>query len=389
MRDKELRPVGKDIRAWLRENTPEDVAPMPLSDMINIACEDAPYNNRTGTWPLILIKWLPYFLDNEQYKQSYALIETSFRYTNAVQDQKNWASTLLNLAPPIRRTVFKQLQSLLIEAMHTTGSDKSLLCANMKGLFEDPSWFEPQWFDKWIHIKTMEILTHTGTMDKSSACLLHQWFLPKCTMAERLTKWSNAVDNVYTHNPIQAEKLMFHLFKAWDILLYNTHIGSNYLKLLTDDQLLKVANETNITLLKKNPKKTSHHEERLRDLIEAWLQRPQSSIDWTHTWRQLNKNELTPIGERIFSYLNNWTNCVKDKRLGPAERKLLLLNILVNEKNSNLTVPENILEQEDISPYIRDIISSLGLSGNDSLNSILKKMPPTESSVITLSGLAE
>ena len=71
------RPLGKDYRAWLRENTADTVAFAPLAEVIKTACDDMPYNNRQGTWPQILTNWLPFVLDNRQSKQSYALIDAS------------------------------------------------------------------------------------------------------------------------------------------------------------------------------------------------------------------------------------------------------------------------------------------------------------------------
>lgn len=316
------RPLGKDYRVWLRENNSDAVVFAPLVDVIKLACEDAPYNNRQGTWPQILTNWLPFVLDNRQYKQSYALINTAFRHTNALEDQKNWSTTLLQFSTSVRRTVFKNVVDLLTEAMRTSARGKPLLVPNMQGLFNDPAWVDPAWFEKWPTPKAMTILMHTGALKDVAGTLLQLWLKPKSEQAARLQHWIGQVGEQEKTSISYADQLLSLLPCAWKNQMYEPVVGRAFFEALNDVQLMTVTNQLNKNLSIKSGNPI------MKDLVSQWMMRPNSDQDWLVALIDTDKEgKQTPsvLGLSLKSWVEDWSKVVREKKWTPEERQTLLL----------------------------------------------------------------
>lgn len=316
------RPLGKDYRVWLRENTADTIVFAPLPEVIKVACEDTPYNNRQGTWPQILTNWLPFVLDNRQYKQSYALIDAAFRHTNALEDQKNWSTTLLQFSTSVRRTVFKSVVDLVLESMRTSARGKTLLTPNIQGLFNDPAWVDPAWFDKWPRPKTMTILQHTGALKDVSGALLQLWLKPKAEQSERLGQWLAQVNEQRHTSTAYADQMLGLLPRAWKNQMYEPTVGRAFFQALDDAQLMVVTQSLNKNL---NARVASPI---MKDVVSQWLVRPDSEQDWLTALVETDKENrqvLSTLGSCMSQWLNDWTKIVREKKWSLQERQTLLL----------------------------------------------------------------
>ena len=350
------RPLGKDYRAWLRENTADTVAFAPLAEVIKTACDDMPYNNRQGTWPQILTNWLPFVLDNRQYKQSYALIDAAFRHTNALEDQKNWSTTLLQFSTSVRRTVFKSVVDLVLEAMRTSARGKTLLAPNIQGLFNDPAWVDPAWFDKWPRPKTMQILQHTGALKDVSGALLQLWLKPKAEQAQRLDQWLTLVNEHRATSPSYADQLLALLPRAWKNQLYEPSVGRALFQALDDNQLMFVTQQLNKHLSAKAPGPI------MKDVVTQWLQRPDSEQNWLDAMIDTDKEgkqSASVLGACIGQWMDDWGKIVREKKWSPQERQTLLLCASCQPCVANEATLKPLLKREGVADGLVYLLQSL------------------------------
>ena len=318
----DTRPLGKDYRVWLRENTADTTVFAPLADVIKLACDDTPYNNRAGTWPQILTNWLPFVLDNRQYKQSYLLIDAAFRHTNASEDQKNWSTTLLQFSTNVRRTVFKTVVDLVLEAMRTSARGRTLLALNIQGLFNDPAWVDPTWFDKWPRTKIMTVLLHTGSLKDVSGALLQLWLKPRAEQKERLQQWLAQVNEQSDASPSYADQLLGLLPRAWKNQIYDPLVGRAFFQALDDRQLMAVTQQLNKHLSVRAAKPI------MKDLVGQWLQRIDSDKNWLAALVDTDKDgkeTVSVLGSCLTQWLDDWSKVARERKWTPQERQTLLL----------------------------------------------------------------
>ena len=358
------RPLGKDYRVWLRENTADTIVFAPLADVIKVACEDTPYNNRQGTWPTILTNWLPFLLDNRQYKQSYALIDTAFRHTNALEDQKNWSTTLLQFSTNVRRTVFKSVVDLVLETMRTSARGRPLLTLNIQGLFNDPSWIDPAWFDKWPRTKTMTVLQHTGALKDVTGALLQLWLKPKAEQAERLQQWLIRVNNInedsedWAASAAYSDQLLGLLPRAWKNQLYEPSVGRAFFQALDDSQLMMVTQHLNKHLSAKAASPI------MKDLVTQWLHRSDSDTNWLAALVDIDKggNEsVSVLGSCMGQWLNDWTKIIREKKWSPEERQTLLLCAATQPLVADESTIKPLLKREGVPEGLLFMLQSLDI----------------------------
>lgn len=350
------RPLGKDYRVWLRENTADAVVFAPLAEVIKVACDDTPYNNRAGTWPQILTNWLPFVLDNRQYKQSYALIDSAFRHTNALEDQKNWSTTLLQFSTNVRRTVFKTVVDLVLEAMRTSARGRTLLIPNMQGLFNDPSWVDPAWFDKWPRAKTMTVLQHTGALKDVTGALLQLWLKPKAEQADRLQQWLGQVNEQRATSPSYADQLLGLLPRAWKNQIYEPSVGRAFFQALDDAQLMVITQQLNKHLSAKAASPI------MKDLVSQWLQRPDSEQNWLKALVDTDKEgkeSISVLGSCMAQWLDDWTKIVREKKWSPQERQTLLLCAATQPLVADEATIKPLLKREGVPDGVLFMLQSL------------------------------
>lgn len=373
------RPLGKDYRVWLREHGPDDTPPAHLNELVKLACNDSPYNNRAGAWPEIITTWLPYFLDNNRYVQGDALLNAALRHTNAGEDQKNWPTTLLGLSTRVRRRVFKQSLDMLTEAMRSSARGKTLLSANMSGVFGDPSWIEPGWFDKWPRAQTLPVLSHTGALKETSGALLQEWLKPKGTQAERLQLWINHMRENSVLTPSFTDNVLQLLPRAWKTRLYEPSVGRALFASLSDDELLLATHHLNKQL---SPKVGTAA---LKDALTEWLHRPQSNRDWLSALTQTNKTGdtvLSTMGTTLNGLLDNWTQVIREKRWTPTERRHALLVAASQPLLADNARLLPLFAREGMSHGMVYLVESLGVKTWPDLTQMtlpVSEIPPSES----------
>lgn len=372
----DTRPLGKDYRVWLRENTADTPVFAPLAEVIKVACEDTPYNNRQGTWPQILTRWLPFVLDNRQYKQSYALIDAAFRHTNALEDQKNWSTTLLQFSTSVRRTVFKSVADLVLESMRTSARGRTLLVPNIQGLFNDPAWVDPAWFDKWPRSKTMAILQHTGALKDVTGALLQLWLKPKAEQAERLQQWLGQVNEQRTTSPSYADQLLGLLPRAWKNQMYEPSVGRAFFQALDDSQLMVVTQHLNKHLSAKAASPI------MKDLVTQWLHRPDSEQNWLTALVDSDKEgkqSVSVLGACLAQWLEDWTKIVREKKWSPEERQTLLLCAATQPLVAHEDTLKPLLKREGVPDGLLFMLQSLDVKSWSVLSESIRpddKNPP-------------
>lgn len=364
----EQRPLGKDYRAWMRDHTADELVFAPIADVIRLACEDEPYNNRQGTWPQIIKNWLPFVLDNRQYKQGYALIDAAFRYTNAVKDQKSWSTTIMHLPTSVRRIVFKSAADLLVEAMRTSARGKINLTANMQGLFNEPAWVDPKWLDKWTTPQVMNVMLHTGSLKDVSGALFQLWLKPKAEQQHRFHQWIECVQATESQAPSYGLELLDLLPNAWKNQLYDSSVGKFFFDALTDPQLLHVTQSLNTHLsLKSAPQP-------IKDVVTQWLLRPHSDQNWLTALvqeAQHETQELSVLGKVFESWLENWNKVSKEARWTQKERQTVLVCAAIQPAIAQDEMIKMLLKKEQFSPGILCIIQSLDATEWTTVSSLL------------------
>ena len=347
------RPLGKDYRAWLRDNDAQVVAPIPLADMVKVAVEDTPFNNRKGTWPAIISNWLPYFFDNRQYRQGYAILGAALRFTNAGEDQKNWSTTLLNLSTNVRRTVFSKSLDLLVEAMTLDPTSKILLVENMQGMFGDLAWIDTAWFDKWPRSKTLPLLLHTGKLSDVSAALLQQWLKPKGEQQERLAQWLTAVRE---KEPETKHKLLELLPHIWKQQLYESNVGKVLMRALNDEELALFSESINKNVLTKAGSLI------FKDLVAEWVSRPDTSVNWLEFWETPGTQLVSQLGLYLQTCFSDWSKIIKEKKLTPEQRQTLALAAVTKPQVIDSDIVKEVLKREGIPDGMPYLIESLDVT---------------------------
>lgn len=361
------RPLGKDYRAWLRDHNPGDEPPVAFNELLRVAMEDQPYNNRTGTWPAILINWLPYFLESKLYRQGYALIDTVFRHTKAKEDQRNWSSALEQCSTSVRRTVFRQTQGLLLDALRTSQRGRTDLEANMKHLYGDPTWIDPGWFNQWSPDKTMFVMTHTGSMANVAGAMLQVWLRVKRDRDDRIETWFNFVRKQTIES--RRHELLGLFVKGWKDNTYDPNVGRAFLSRLEDDELLFVAQESNLLL------KYKTHAPVAWDLVREIVRR--SNYSWPLP--SLTKNdEGSPkfLGLALEGMTKDWVKLSKDRRFDKNER----LSLLAAMAFSNIVTSqmlEDICKRERANNNMIEFMDLMGIKDWPSARALFLKNSST------------
>lgn len=351
------RPLGKDYRVWLREHGPDETPPVHLNEMVKVACNDMPYNNRAGTWPEILTTWLPYFLDKNRYVQGDALLNAAFRHTNAAEDQKNWSTTLLNMSTRVRRRVFKESLDMLTEAMRSSSRGKTLLSANMLGVFGDPSWIESSWFEKWPRAQTLPVLSHTGSLKDISGALLQEWLKPKGTQAERLQLWLGHMREYSKLTPTFTDNVVQLLPRAWKTRVYEQNVGRALFHALHDDEMLLITHSLNKQL------NSTQGFAPLKDALGEWLHRANSECDWIPALTIVKNNEmlLSPMGMVLKNHIDNWPRVIREKRWSPEIRRSALLAATSHPLIADTGTLLPLFAREGMSHGMVHLVESLGV----------------------------
>lgn len=152
---------GKDVRIWLRDNSPDDELPASFNHLVSYATnsELKPYINHAGTWPLIVKTWVGWAWENNKKEAAVRLVTAALSNTNATADQSVWMDIYEGNDPSRREAMLEAFKEVLPSALHCSLNERSLFSKNISCVLNEADvWCTPGCIESISDEKVLQIL---------------------------------------------------------------------------------------------------------------------------------------------------------------------------------------------------------------------------------------
>jgi hypothetical protein len=213
----ELPEVGlevKGVREWLRDAEVDEALPAHFNDLVSIATHTTsrPYINKTGTWPEIVTKWVPYAWEHGFHAAATRLITCALYNTNATADQDVWPGMIRKASPAARSAWNAAMPSVLRNGFFEIGKRESNFTKNFRSVISDPSvWFNPGLIAAWTDDEVLGIATEDKRHAKMVGSILAGWLAPEDTLASRLVTWRAFYNKLASTDPARVSGFLHNV----------------------------------------------------------------------------------------------------------------------------------------------------------------------------------